>query len=531
MKISKAVLEKFSEDNTLTEMDEMLIRISNKESGDSVEINPELITEDLLKYLLIEDTELSIEEKSNLALKFLSKNKDVGVEDANFWDCRIKSLSDFIDACEKLKKIKINADYNFRNRKYPVSLKVIVNNATRYTPKHITISFCICISPQNHKIEYSIQNSDIMNIRKEIPSLTFRMLMEKFYLYEQNENILLFEKKLLESADIKKKVGTQVNCEGIGISTNQNDIKFESGYSDLIWDSIGRKNAAIIDIDLVSNNNSNSERYLREFNFITKLPYVRVFSVRFKKFFYVHIDDISDYNYDDKAFEKLYLPENAKQIIQKVFSHSIQNLSGDIIDYKHGGLIIMAEGNPGTGKTSTAEVYSELNKKPLYVVQIDEIGTDLKNVEENLNTIFKRVERWDAILLFDEIDILLSKRNENIQNSAIVGVFLRLMDYFRGIMFLTTNRLEVIDEAVLSRLTLSIKYPDITKEFRKKIWLSKLQDAAIKIDSVEKLSDLNINGRQIRNMVRLGKIIFDNKIEEKKYIDLIKDTLPNYSEF
>ncbi|MCB9075053.1 MAG: AAA family ATPase [Chitinophagales bacterium] len=175
---------------------------------------------------------------------------------------------------------------------------------------------------------------------------------------------------------------------------------------------------------------------------------------------------------------------------------------------------------------STAEVYSELNKKPLYIVQVDEIGISPDKIEQNLNHIFRRVEKWNAIILFDEVDVFLSKRGDNIEKSAIVGIFLRLMDYFRGMMFFTTNRSEVIDDAVLSRITLNIKYPDLTDDVRKLIWKSKLESAGLYIDSMDELIKINLNGRQIRNMVRLGKIIFDDKINEQKFIDLIHNSVP-----
>ena len=100
------------------------------------------------------------------------------------------------------------------------------------------------------------------------------------------------------------------------------------------------------------------------------------------------------------------------------------------------------------------------------------------------------------------------------------------MDYFRGMMFFTTNRSEVIDDAVLSRITLNIKYPDLTDDVRKLIWKSKLESAGLYIDSMDELIKINLNGRQIRNMVRLGKIIFDDKINEQKFIDLIHNSVP-----
>lgn len=49
-------------------------------------------------------------------------------------------------------------------------------------------------------------------------------------------------------------------------------------------------------------------------------------------------------------------------------------------------------------------------------------------------------------------------------------VFLRRLEYFRGILFLTTNRPAQIDEAFTSRIQAIIGYPRLTDDKRNKIW-------------------------------------------------------------
>jgi MoxR-like ATPase len=93
-------------------------------------------------------------------------------------------------------------------------------------------------------------------------------------------------------------------------------------------------------------------------------------------------------------------------------------------------MVILAEGPTGVGKTSTAEVYAELLKKPLYMVQLDELGTSPESIENKLAIIFKRVQKWNAVLLFDEIDVYLFKRETNLYESGVLGLFLRLLYYF-----------------------------------------------------------------------------------------------------
>ena len=77
--------------------------------------------------------------------------------------------------------------------------------------------------------------------------------------------------------------------------------------------------------------------------------------------------------------------------------------------------MILVRGSTGVGKTLTAEVVSEYVKRPLYTISIGEIGVDLSRIENNLGTIFKRASRWNAILLLDEADIFLTRRDENIE--------------------------------------------------------------------------------------------------------------------
>lgn len=106
--------------------------------------------------------------------------------------------------------------------------------------------------------------------------------------------------------------------------------------------------------------------------------------------------------------------------------------------------IAVLHGPPGTGKTLTAEGISELLKCPLYMASAGELGTDSRFLEAELQKILDTCHAWGAILLLDEADVFLEKRNmHDIQRNALVSIFLRQLEYFQGILFLTTNRVEV----------------------------------------------------------------------------------------
>ncbi len=155
-------------------------------------------------------------------------------------------------------------------------------------------------------------------------------------------------------------------------------------------------------------------------------------------------------------------------------------------------------------------MYAEQTQRPLYVLDLGELGTNVAQVEESLQRVFTRVARWNAVLQFDECEIFLARRGEDLERSAIVGSFLRLLDYYEGILFLTTNRAEVLDHAVLSRVMLKLNYPDLDLSARAAIWRTMLESAGLLLveGSVEELAQTDLNGRQIRNLTRLARILY-----------------------
>jgi hypothetical protein len=152
---------------------------------------------------------------------------------------------------------------------------------------------------------------------------------------------------------------------------------------------------------------------------------------------------------------KLQLHPDHKELIWKsVQSHKKKN----ILDYTPGkgnGLVILLWGIPGVGKTLTAESVASLVGKPLFSVGVSDIGLEGSKVESNLQKVFDLAGIWEAVLLFDEADVFLEARDttkSDIHRNTIVSVLLRVLEYYNGILFLTTNRLMSFDIAVQSRI-------------------------------------------------------------------------------
>ncbi|KAJ7213195.1 hypothetical protein GGX14DRAFT_564233 [Mycena pura] len=133
----------------------------------------------------------------------------------------------------------------------------------------------------------------------------------------------------------------------------------------------------------------------------------------------------------------------------------------DVITGKGGGLFCVLHGPPGTGKTLTAEAVAEHLERPLYVVGTSELSTVPSELEGKLKSILDLATAWDAVLLIDEADVLLEQRSlHEIERNSLVSVVLRILEYHRGVLLLTTNRVKVFDAAFLSRFSIAIKYPE-----------------------------------------------------------------------
>lgn len=144
------------------------------------------------------------------------------------------------------------------------------------------------------------------------------------------------------------------------------------------------------------------------------------------------------------AFNSLVLEPRKKNLVYSlVAQHTLGTKTfDDIVIGKGKGLIGLLSGRPGCGKTLTAEAISEETQRPLYMVSAGELGTQPKEVDERLTLVLELARKWNAILLLDEADVFLHKRNDiDVNRNALVSIFLRQLEYFKGILILTTTGL------------------------------------------------------------------------------------------
>lgn len=204
-------------------------------------------------------------------------------------------------------------------------------------------------------------------------------------------------------------------------------------------------------------------------------PVVLGFAFSEKVWLEFSLSGIEEIKWNDEAFDSLVLPERIKQNLKGLVSSHRFNAArtiDDVIQGKGKGLNVVLHGPPGVGKTLTGESIAEYLRCPLYAVSAGELGTNSRSLEQDLNRIMDITHSWGSILLLDEADVFLEARQpHDIHRNSLVSVFLRLTEYYQGILFLTTNRVETFDEAFQSRIHMGIRYENLTAKARKKIWM------------------------------------------------------------
>ena len=184
------------------------------------------------------------------------------------------------------------------------------------------------------------------------------------------------------------------------------------------------------------------------------------------------------------TWEDLILPESAKGLLRSACDQmrcrrQVYGAWGFGRKLAYGaGLSMLFSGPPGTGKTMAAQIAAgelglELYKVDLAAVVSKYVG----ETEKNLNEIFREASRSQAVLFFDEADVLFGKRTEmkdahDKYHNMEAAYLLQKMEEYSGVSVLATNFLQNFDEAFKRRLKFIIEFPFPDLEARRLLWRS-----------------------------------------------------------
>lgn len=279
----------------------------------------------------------------------------------------------------------------------------------------------------------------------------------------------------------------------------------------------GKPSKAVMDTDMTEGDRSRSSFYselLAKQVPVPTHPVLNLFSLAHHVNVWVNVANIKEYKYETDLRERLVLPPTHSRLIGALVANlEVLQMESEGTDRsklfraKASSSIILAKGPAGTGKTLTAEVYAEEIKRPLYEVSSGQIGVEPEEIEKNLNEILERSTRLKMPLLINEADVFIQRRDRNLHQNAVVSVFLRLFEYHTGLIFLTTNRAEDIDEAILSRCLAEVAYGVPETDERRRIWKVLLKEFNVELSKADLEGAVHAFptavGRDIQNLIRL----------------------------
>jgi hypothetical protein len=181
------------------------------------------------------------------------------------------------------------------------------------------------------------------------------------------------------------------------------------------------------------------------------------------------------------------------------------------LDGRHGGLVALFSGESGTGKTMAAQVFA--NDLGLEAYRVDLAGVVSKYIgetEKNLDRVFQTAEHANAVLVFDEADALFGKRSavsdaRDRYANLEVAYLLQRVETYPGVVILTTNLRQDVDQAFLRRLDFAIDFPVPGPAERARIWRRHLPPGAPVEDGIDldRLARAHpLPGGAIRNCAR-----------------------------
>ncbi|MEI2692753.1 MAG: ATP-binding protein [Anaerolineae bacterium] len=179
------------------------------------------------------------------------------------------------------------------------------------------------------------------------------------------------------------------------------------------------------------------------------------------------------------------------------------------------GVRALLTGPSGAGKTLAARILAAELGMDLYRVDLAAVVNKyIGETEKNLHRVLSTAEDLDVVLLLDEGDALLGSRTEvRTANDRYANLetnyLLQRLENYQGIVLITTNAAENIDNAFQRRMDVVLNFTAPQAEERWRIWQLHLPPAhAVDSATLERVTArCALTGGQIRNAAQLATLL------------------------